>query len=325
MREGDERIVLESAAAANCRVLDAGGTELQSKAAGNRIEVAVDAAAGLSHMVIENRGSRPAWFRLIERPVEHCWVAANGEQTVRLTPGRELTDAALPAEVSYDPDATFVAGRFGQALQLVPGRRLAIPDHVEINGQTVPLYDLRQGTIEFWVKRLSDDRIAPARPITFVTNGQVQAWSPWKLPLGEWAHVAVEWRPLVRDPERQAVHVYVNGLDLANYRSTWWQGYSQKPLTFPKAKRPTGEFVLEVPAGAAIAVDELRISSIPRYTDTTVEFGGHQTFNPTHFAPPQASPPADEQTLLLLRLDGDAGGETSVRQQPVEGQLTKEP
>jgi hypothetical protein len=56
--------------------------------------------------------------------------------------------------------------------------------------------------------------------VTFLSNGWLKAWCPRPLPLREWAHVAVEWRPLKRDPERIAVHIYVDGLDRRNYRST---------------------------------------------------------------------------------------------------------
>ena len=61
------------------------------------------------------------------------------------------------------------------------------------------------------VKRLWDDRLTTAPKVTFLTNGLVEAWSPWKLPVGAWAHVAVVWRPLPDDPGQTVVHVFVEG------------------------------------------------------------------------------------------------------------------
>lgn len=125
--------------------------------------------------------------------------------------------------------------------------------------------------------------------------------------MGEWAHVAVGWRPLKRDPERIAVHIYVDGLDQQNYRSTWWEGYSQKPFTLSSRER-LGQFICETTADAPFVIDELRISTTARYADQNAELGGQQVFNPSRFTPPRQAFTLDAKTAVLLHFDGSTSG-----------------
>src|SRR5690606_17230402 len=106
-------------------------------------------------------------------------------------------------------------------------------------------------------------------------------------PYGEWAHVALVWRPLKADPTRDVLHVYVNGLDHAFYRSIHWEGYGNRPLTLPKNGKWLQEFVSRAVPGTAFVLDELRLSSSPRHADLDIIFGGQQTVNPHTFEPPQ--------------------------------------
>lgn len=138
----------------------------------------------------------------------------------------------------------------------------------------------------------------------------------------EWAHVAVEWRPLKRDPARQAVHIYVNGLDQRNYRSTWWQGYSQKPLTFARGSKWLKEFLCTTQPDAPFVIDELRISSIPRYAKLDVQLGGQQIANPSRFDSPAKPFPADRHTTLLFRFNGNLNGSSATVKQPLRARLT---
>ncbi len=214
-------------------------------------------------------------------------------------------------------------GRFGKAALITPIRGLLLPDHaVRDAGGERKLFDMKQGTIEFWIKRLWDDRLSrPPRQVTFLTNGLLPVYSPWKLPLREWAHVAMVWRPYRRDPSVTAVHIYVDGRDEAFYRSTWWEGYSQRPVALPKAAKWLEAFIAKAAPGVSFALDDVRVSSVPRYADLKVEFGGQQTFNPVRFQPPTAPLEFDEHTLLLFRFDGDLRGNSSVVQRGVQGAL----
>jgi hypothetical protein len=124
------------------------------------------------------------------------------------------------------------------------------------------------------------------------------------VPYGEWAHVALVWRPLKSEPKQTILHVYVNGLDHANYRSLHWEGYSKGPALLPQTGKWLEQFVSKAPPGTAFALDELRLSSDPRYADLDIEFGGQQTVNPFRFAPPDAPFRPDDRTLLLFHFDG---------------------
>ena len=137
------------------------------------------------------------------------------------------------------------------------------------------------------------------------------AWCPRPLAVGEWAHVAVEWRPFKRDPSRQVVHIYIDGLDRGRYRNTWWDGYRQ-PLPFAKGQPWLRKFVLSTKPGAPFLIDELRISTIPRYARLDVEFGREQTYNPARFRPPSRRFELDAHTAALFRFDGDLAGSSAL-------------
>ena len=124
---------------------------------------------------------------------------------------------------------------------IVPGRELHIPDEIiGPDGKARRLSDQRQGTIEFWIKRLTDDRLTPLPRLDVMENGPVQAWCPWKLPLDDWAHVAVVWRPVADLPDITLVNIYVDGRDYASYRSLYWAGYASPPLMNARAGMEEG-------------------------------------------------------------------------------------
>jgi hypothetical protein len=254
--------------------------------------------------LIQNPGSRSIWFRITNWPEEHCW-AWQGSASPKRRPGRELTLSALPSALEFNPDEQFVPGRFGEGVQIHAERQLHVPDHVRQNGRATPLFDRKQGTIEFWIKKLWDDRLRPLRSGPLLTNGFAHVPIPSKLPLNEWAHVAVVWRPAKRDPSVTLVHLYVDGLDTAYYRSIWWPGYPNRTIRFDQQAELLGEFVSRLTGGAQFAIDELRVSSVARYADLDVEFGHRQTFNPVRFQSPQKSFTTDADTSLLLHFDGD--------------------
>ncbi len=317
---GWKRLQLVSAAAASIQFASAAGSPLPTTVEDNVVSLTLPESLTDGIVHIDNIGKKKAWFQIIDCPAEQCWVTF-APVLPPSAPSREQTIASLPSVHSFDANKTFVTGRFGQAIQIVPSRELELPDHLTVDGKTVRLFDVRQGTIEFWLKKQWDDRVVAIRPVTFLSNGLIQAWSPWKLPVGQWAHVAVEWRPLKRDPSRQAVHIYVDGHDQQNYRSTWWEGYSQRPQTFRGAKDWLEKFICKTPPNAPFALDELRISDIPRYADLTVELGPQQTFNPVRFEPPKEPFKMDEHTLLLFRFDNTLTGDSARVKNGVAGKL----
>lgn len=270
---------------------------------------------------LRNQGRSVLWFQTVDCPEAKSWVTFSSELP-QSPPTSVPTLRDKRGTGASSPDTRFVQGRFGQALQMIGGREFRIPDHVTVDGKKVELFDRRQGTIEFWVKRQWDERVQPVRPVTFLSNGPLQAWSPWKLPLREWAHVAVEWRPLARDPQRQAVHIYVNGHDAQNYRSTWWEGYSQKPQVFRKDRPWLQAFVCSTTETTPFLIDELRVSSVPRYSKLDVVLGGQQTFNPANFQPPQEPLPIDKHTLLLLHFDEDLTASSAISAEPLQGRIS---
>lgn len=307
---GERELVLESGDPATLRVRGPMGEQVaaaETSATAARFSLDGDAAS----YVIENSGSRLIWFRIADWPEEHRWAWQRGGPPEQF-PKRGPTLAALPAVPSLELGEQFVAGRFGKAVPIDGERQLPVPDHLRES----PLFDRRQGTIEFWVKKLWDDRLRPVRSGPLLTNGFAQVPVPSKLPLNEWAHVAVVWRPAKRDPSVTLVHLYVDGLDTQNYRSIWWPGYPNRNVRFDEQAELLGEFVSKLSSGAEFAMDELRISSVARYADLEVQFGHRQTFNPVRFQPPQEPFAEDDHTLLLMHFDGDlksTGNEVEAR------------
>jgi len=303
---------LESARAGAFRLRDANGIERAGKVEKNQVVFALTEEDAGSVLQLQMTEPRAVWMRILDRPEETCWISRERRNGTEV-PSDEQTRAALSALQTTTPEGTFVAGRFGTGLQIVPGQEFRFADHLKTDGGLDQLFDLRQGTLEFWVKRQWDERLAPVPKVTFLTNGLIDGWSPWKLPLNEWAHVAIVWRPFPRDPQRICVHIYVNGHDQADYRSTWWEGYSRIPYGLPKNGKWLEEFVCRAPPGTAFVIDEIRLSSIPRYADLEIEFGGQQTQNPYRFRSPEEPFAADAETRLLFHLDGD------LKSQPLPG------
>jgi hypothetical protein len=198
---------------------------------------------------------------------------------------------------------------------------LALPDHQQVDGAIQRFFDLRQGTLEFWIKTLWDPRLRSATGIRYIGNGLIEANVPWKLPYREWAHVALVWRPLKEDPQQVVLHVYVNGLDHAYYRSLHWEGYGNRPFSLPKDGKWLERFVSKAPAGTAFVLDELRLSSSPRYADLEVAFGGQQTVNPFHFTPASAPFRPDDDAQLLFHFDGNLNNDPSKGQPMLQGEI----
>jgi hypothetical protein len=325
--DGVAQLRIESAEVEAVRVVGPEGEPLEGRRDGDAASFALPAAAAGKAVRIEAAGSRPLWFRIAGWPEEACWVSFGAPPAGTLPP-RPHTLAALRPAVTFDAGAAYVPGRFGRALQIVPGRELRFPDHVVVEGKPVPLCSMEQGTIEFWVRRLWDERVTRSEGTTYLTNGQLTAAVPWRLPVGEWAHVAMVWRPFKRDPSKTVLYFYVNGLDQANYRSVWWEGYSRGAYTLSAAREALHEFVSRAGTGTAFALDDLRISRIARYADPDATFGGQQTYNPFRFEPPEQPLPADADTLLLFRFDGDvndaAGWAARTAGTRLEGRLSGE-
>lgn len=264
----------------------------------------------------ENAGTGVVWFCFKEVAPEQSWVAVDA------TPGELPSHAIHSRAIADDAQVEYPDGRFGGAAAIVPGRNLRLPDHRTVNGVVEKFFDMRQGTLEFFVKRLWDDRLTTPARVSFVTNGLIDAWVPWKLPLNEWAHVALVWRPLKKDPKQIVLHIYVNGLDQANYRSTYWEGYGNRPYSHPTNGKWLENFVSKAAPGIAFHLDELRLSSSPRYVNLDVEFGGQQTVNPVTFQPPTAPFRPDKDTLLLFHFDDDLKSDAGDGK-PVEGRWEK--
>lgn len=295
---------LTSAAAGSLRVIGPDGGERVAKVLLNSAMIPLTADDAGKVFRIENSGRTPTWFQLDE-PFNSQSLAVGKDLLVKQFASANL----LPSPFAQEPrnsDSNSVPGRFGQALTITPTQPFRIADHLAKDGQQVRLFDERQGTIEFWIRRQWDDRLTKLPPRwPQISNGLLQIAIPWKLPLDEWAHVAVVWRPFKHAPERTCIHYYVNGLDEANYRNVKWEGYGDVPPGFAAKGKWLESFVIQAAPGTAYMIDDLRISSTPRYTDLKVDFGGQQTFNPVRFDPPTEPVALDESTEMLLRFDGD--------------------
>jgi len=309
---GTGLLTIESAEANSLSVRTTDAQTLDASVSNGRLTVDTSllkagTQIGVGRVESPTSNRSPGWFRFADLSREDCWVSVNNNDAIH-PPSSAATLAALPNDERLTPlpDEPFVSGRFGRGLLIRSGRTLHIPDHVMNGDETQRLFNSRQGTVEFFVKQLWDERLSGKQTAHFVSNGFVNTWNQRQLPVRKWTHVAFEWRPLKRDASRMALHVYVDGLDRRNYRSTWWEGYSQKPLTLPQNTKWRREFVSEAQPNAPYVIDEIRVSTIPRYADVTVELGGQQVFNPSRFDPPDGPFELDEHTALLLHLDGDA-------------------
>lgn len=316
---GEKEIRLESASPGSFRVVGANGKQRPATTMGGMLVVPLGQGEVGQFVRIENIGKGPAWFRLAGLPVEHCWVATT-EKLLEQTPKRDLTLAALPPPMNFDPMTVYTEGRFGKGLLLVPGREFRIPDGEKTAG--APITNAKLGTIEFWIKRLWDDRLVAAPRGPLVTNGEIEIPIPKNLPLGEWAHVAISWFPHRRGPSQTVVHVYVNGLDTAFYRNFLWRDYGDQPTRFPSSGKRRPEVTFLALPGTAFALDEIRFSRNPRYADPTLDFGSQQSFNPFHFKPPMQVFPIDEATTRLFHLDGNA--KDAARPMGIEGRVEQE-
>jgi hypothetical protein len=315
---GRNSLRLESASPASLRICNAKGELLRTKITGSLAEV--DLSTGGKRVRIESTG-RSGAFRIGDWPEEQCWVIAGSQVgNVRSLPERESTMAALPPYLGAKQEQEFVEGRFGQAVQIVPGRSLHVPDHIVADGVQTPLFDRTQGAIEFWVRKKWDDRLTAVRQVELLGNGLLTVPNRPNLPFDEWAHVALVWTPYRGDPDQTMTYVYADGRDLANYRSLNWAGYSSvRPTSPSRAAAWRKEFVSRALPGAAFDIDELRVSSTARYADPLVVYGPQQTFNPVQFSPPAAPFEPDSETLLLLHFDG--GLHTRVPSQGVAARL----
>jgi hypothetical protein len=313
------RVQIETGAPRGLRVVAADGKRLNTNVSATGWEITLaeeDAGRVLS---FENSGGGEVWFRLGGVSAEQAWVTTAADLLQSLPPVPAMDDRPTVAS-----QAGFAEGRFGQAIIITPETALTLPDHQEVDGAARQFFDLRQGTLEFWIKTLWDPRLRPAASVQFVGNGLIDARVPWKLPYREWAHVALVWRPLKEDPQQVILHVYVNGLDHAYYRSLHWEGYGNRPLSLPKGVKWLEQFVSKAPLGAAFALDELRLSSSARYVDLEVAFGGQQTVNPFHFNPSNGPFRADEDTRLLFHFDGNLNNDPATGQPMLQGEvLTK--
>lgn len=258
-----------------------------------------------SVLTIATGAERGAWFRFAEVAADAVWVSPVDPKAARTPPAPPIgPDAEKKDEI--DSAQTFVTGKFGDGLLITPGRELQIPDEViDIDGKTSRLTEVRQGTIEFWIRRLWDQRVASASAVPVISSGGINVSLPDFLPFDEWAHVAVAWHFIPNDElKRSLVHVYVDGVDYGNYRSIYWQGYSQPP-TFSAQKERLKHYVVRCGPGAPFVIDDIRFSASPRYLNPSLDFGKSQTFNPNSFQPPTNAVDFDDTTTLYLPLDGN--------------------
>lgn len=317
---GAAEVTIQSADAAQIRVLHDGQPLAIKPGPFSLVVPLADLPAG-AWLAIETRAGAPIWFQLAGLPEPGLWVSASGKTSAEPPPSTLIAKRARPA---LDRQQTFVPGRFGQGMLIVPGRALHIPDEIiGPDGNSRRLSDQRQGTIEFWIRRLTDDRLTPLPRLDIMENGPLQVWCPWKLPLDNWAHVAVVWRPVADLPDVTLAHIYVNGRDYASYRSLYWAGYASPPMMNARAEWKK-EFVVRAPPGVSFVLDDLRISTEVRYIDPKIPLGRQQTFNPTSFAPPGEPAAHDPSTVLLLPLDGDTSG-TTINRQPLAAKIVPPP
>ena len=288
---------LESAQASLLRLRDQNDVVHLGKVSGNLVTFSLtDNFARPAQIEIQ---TKPGWFRITDRAEITCWVSPNGQSILVGDDGRRYVP-------KHDPKQSFLPGRFGSAVQIVPNRALHIPDHLLEAGVERPLFDEKQGTIEFWIRKQWDERLTAVTLPSLLTNGVLSVLPPSKLKLNEWTHVALVWAPYRGDPEKTMTYTYIDGRDYAFYRSAKWDGYgSARPSSGPKTAKRLMEFVSRAVAETSFSIDELRISSVARYADLHVEYGPQQTFNPVFFDPPTEPFKPDAQTLMLMHFDDD--------------------
>lgn len=329
-RSTNEReLVLESAQAARIGVSH-GDKPLVGKIVKNTVTFALDDLPPDAMLTIDARGGQFLWCRMTSGEPGERWVLPSSRTrqssgSAQLPATRTLASSAtgdtrpppFPTALleriqppSVDPTATYVPGKFGQALLLTPGRELTIPDELTTaDGQARRLTHPEQGTLEFWMRRLWDERMTPVNNVLLLNNGQQQVSLPAHVPQDEWTHVAYVWRPVEGLTDRVLLHIYVNGRDHGNYRNLIWAGYSPPP-TWSTTREWLRQFVARPTPGVSFALDDLRISSTPRYADLKLPFGREQAYNPVEFTPPQLPHARDDSTVLYLSFDGELRGST---------------
>ncbi len=284
---------------------DGGAVEAKAWEAGWKL--ALEKSVG-GTLCFENSGKTVIWFRLADLPVKQAWVATNSENA-QVTPVLSLANKWLETPKREVPKEDYIAGRFGKAIVVRPGKPLSLPDHEKIDGVVKKFFDAEKGTLEFWIKPLWDVRLHPESKFSVLGNGVIQTPTNLKFAQGEWTHIALVWRPLSKDPSVSVVHAYVNGHDQGNYRNVYWPGYGDRPPNISKNAKWLEALVSKAPPGTAFALDELRLSSVPRYMDADAVFGRDETVNRHRFTPASKAFASDAQTLMLHHFDGNVMAE----------------
>lgn len=299
-------LTLETARPASLQVAH-DGRRLTGRVEKNRLIVSLSDLPPDATIAISGDGSASQWFRVIDTAAELRWVTLK-PPTTQIPP---TPTSLIEARRRKTPQVTdsFTAGRFGEALYVDDKRTFEVPDEAaDADGVMRRLSNQQQGSIEFWVRRLADERTTNVPRITLLDAGSLTVALPANVPLDEWCHVAVDWFPLPGDATKSLVCTYVDGVDYGNYRSMYWEGYSVRPTIFNADKPWTKQFVIKAIAGAPFMIDDLRISTRPRHVDTTLPFGRAQTFNPNRLTPPPQPAKFDNDTAILLKFDGDLSG-----------------
>lgn len=320
-----EELTLETSTPTQLRLL-CGESPLPVKIVKNLLTVSLSDVPEQADIAIENVGERRTWFRVADVDANLAWMTPELDESGPTTfPFLSAAVTVGRRSTATDESQAFASGKFGRGLVVAPGRELHIPDEITTaDGTTRRLSDEKQGTLEFWIRRLWDDRVAAGpRILEALTNGPVFAACPTpNLKFDDWTHVAIVWRPMPDGSEGSLVHAYFDGADYAFYRSLYWEGYSSKPTVIKGAQAWLKEFVAKAPPGAAFVLDDVRLSNVPRYVNLRIDFGRQQTFNPDAFTPPSAPAEFDRATVLLLPLDDDLRG-TTVGRKPLEARIVE--
>jgi hypothetical protein len=314
--EGRETQRIDSGLPKNLRLTFDDGRPSDTKASTTGVTVSFKPEHAGAILRLENTGKSEVWIRLVDASSDKSWLATRTDLVPSAPPAPSLGGPRATA-----PKAYYVEGRFGAGAVVHPGRKLMLPDHQKLTTGTAQFFDLKQGTLEFWIKTMWDARLTPIPRWSPLGNGPIDATMPWTLPHEEWAHVALVWRPLKKDPKQTILHVYINGLDQQNYRSVYWPGYGARALNLPTKAKWLEGFFAKAPPGAAYALDEIRLSSTPRYVDPGIDFGGQQTVNPFRFTPPTTPFAPDRDTLLLYHLDNNLSNHPGVDQPKLSGEF----